>query len=220
MADPRPPRPLAALDRERQQAIQRLCEVFAADGFSERELEQRLDAAYRAATPAELRELTADLPAASAPAPIGNAPAPHLAPGERQAVVAVMGGAERRGDWAPPREVYAIAVMGGVELDFRHARFTERLTEITCFALMGGVEIVVPPGVRVELSGAALMGGFGQSGTPDAQTDPDAPTLRISGICLMGGVGVEVRLPGETAKEARKREALERKRQARLRAGR
>ena len=37
------------------------------------------------------------------------------------------------------------------------------------------------------------------------------PTLRIRGFAMMGGVGVEVRLPGDTAREAKKQRRLERK---------
>ena len=53
---------------------------------------------------------------------------------------------------------------------------------------MGGAEIIVPPGVRVETDGVAIMGGFeATAGDADA-LGSDVPTVRISGLCIMGGV--------------------------------
>jgi hypothetical protein len=121
-----------------------------------------------------------------------------------------MGGAERRGSWTPPRQLNVIAVMGGVELDFREARFAPGVTEVTCFAMMGGIEITVPPGVHVETSGMGLMGGFAHSGSADAPADPNAPVLRIGGVAIMGGVELNVRFPGENRGDARRRERLQR----------
>ena len=57
----------------------------------------------------------------------------------------------------------------------------------------------------------ALCGGFEhQTDTPLRRT-PDVPILRVRGLALLGGVGVEVRLPGETPREAKRRRRLERK---------
>ncbi|MDQ3555159.1 MAG: DUF1707 domain-containing protein [Gemmatimonadota bacterium] len=222
MSEQPAPHPIA-LEQQRQRVVEQLCERFADEILSEGMLEERLDLAYRASTPADLQALVADLPAVReggvVAAVTGAETIRPARSADRQTVVAVMGGAERKGVWAPSRELYAFAVMGGVDLDFRQARFAHAVTEITCFAMMGGVEIVVPPGVRVELNGGAFMGGFGQKGGAEATTDPGAPLLRIGGACLMGGVEVQVRLPGETQKEARQRVRLERKRQERLSRG-
>ena len=121
------------------------------------------------------------------------------------------------------------------------------VTEVNIFAIMGGAQIIVPPGVHVDMSGFALMGGFGQSGyappptDPNATvlriggfalmggfgqtgsaplpTDPNAPVLRIGGFALMGGVEVNIRYPGERPRDARDREKLERKERKRLSGG-
>jgi hypothetical protein len=98
-----------------------------------------------------------------------------------------------------------LAMMGGAELDFREARLSSGVTEIEIFALMGGVEILVPPGVRIDAGGMAIMGSFAHGAGNNESTAPDAPVIRIGGIAIMGGVEVHVRLPGETAREARRR---------------
>ncbi|WP_420463765.1 hypothetical protein [Candidatus Palauibacter sp.] len=92
----------------------------------------------------------------------------------------------------------------------RQAAFATAEVSVRLFALMGGVDIVVPPGVRVEWGGLALMGGVTM---PEPSTPParDAPVIRISGLVCMGGVDVVERLPGESAGDARKRRRMARK---------
>ena len=112
-----------------------------------------------------------------------------------------------------------IALMGGVELDLREARFAPGVTEINILAMMGGANIVIPPGVHLDMSGVAIMGGFTQKGHTEAPGDGSAPILRIGGFCLMGGVEVSVRYPGEKASDAKRRERLSRE-AAKLASGR
>jgi hypothetical protein len=219
MAHPSPaPVPL---EQTRQRVIQQLCGHFAVDNLTAEGLEERLDRAHAAATLEELRALTADLPVvAEGQVPAGPrsfATPGHLA--DRQLIVGVMGGAERKGVWTPPRELYVVALMGGVALDFREARFGPGVTEVRVVAIMGGAEIIVPPGVHLDMSGVALMGGFAQQGRVEPPTDPDAPVLRIGGFAMMGGVDVQVRHPGERARDARRREKREAAEHRRLRGG-
>lgn len=88
-------------------------------------------------------------------------------------VLALLGGADRRGAWAPADRVRVVAIMGGAKLDLREAELLEGETEITVFALMGGVQILVPDDVHVEADGIGLMGA---SARPT--TAPTTPTRR------------------------------------------
>jgi len=209
------PRPVP-LDQTRQRVINQLVEHYAVENLDDCGLEERLGKAVAATSLAELDALVADLPTTAARAEgslaaagTGVARADYVP--ERQIVAAVMGGAERKGAWTPPKELVAIGVMGGAELDFREARFGPGVTEVNCFVLMGGVEIVVPPGVHVEMNGVAVMGAFVSSGSVGEAAPPGAPILRIGGFAMMGGVEVQVRYPGEKGSDARRRERLERK---------
>jgi hypothetical protein len=203
--------------RTRERAVQVLCAHFAEDNINLEELERRLDLAYAASTTAQLDTLTSDLPAlahgpaAETPAPVRTAvtvdPATQVA--DSDFMIAVMGGVERKGAWVPARRMTVATVMGGAELDFREATFGAELTDVWVIAIMGGVEIIVPPGVRTEVKGLPIMGGFGSS-APSAGLPPGAPILRVRGLALMGGLEVKVRLPGESEKEARKRLRAER----------
>ncbi|MEJ2369751.1 MAG: DUF1707 domain-containing protein [Gemmatimonadales bacterium] len=221
LPDRPPPSELSATAEERERTVQRLSAHFAADHLEISELERRLDLVYAATSQAELTELVADLPALSVDQEIEVASAPRIEPWRAvprtQTMVAVMGGAERKGQWTPPRHMNVVAMMGGAKLDFREAMFGEPAAEVTIVVFMGGVEIVVPPGVRVESNGFALMGGFEQM-AQDASAQ-DAPLVKVNGFACMGGVDIKVRLPGETEREARKRVKREKSRQ-RLQRGR
>jgi len=201
------------LGEARQATIDALCEHFANDAISVEDFERRVEVAHRATTLEDLQALLRDLPEGHLPALHGARPMPASSPGTRPVaaahdreqgfVVAVMGGATRRGRWRPARTTYALALMGGTELDFREAVLPRGVTQVQVVAIMGGVDILVPPGVNVESHGIGVMGGFDDAG--DQHYDPDAPTLRIAGVAVMGGVDITVRYPGESARDARRR---------------
>lgn len=212
----------APLNHTRQVTIDALCEHFANDVMSVEDFEARVDVAHRATTVDELRELLRDLPsgnlptvagAQASPAHVGSrAPAPRRHSKENGYAVAVMGGARRAGQWNPARVNHTIAVMGGVELDFREAALPQGVTELKVYTVMGGVEIIVPPGLAVESHGIGIMGGFEHVADDERQAwDSTAPVLRISGIALLGGVDIKVRHAGESARDARRRRRQERR---------
>ncbi|MBC7788998.1 MAG: DUF1707 and DUF2154 domain-containing protein [Anaerolineae bacterium] len=184
----------------RERVVQALCIHFASDHLSMTELEDRLERAYAARSAGELEALVANLPVLSRDK-VDQGLAPILAPSSvvppRGVLMAVMGGNGRRGGWLVPRHLKIVAVMGGAELDMREARFSPGVTEIDVFVLMGGVEISVPPGVRVEIVGSALMGGFEADAGDASALDSSQPILRISGLVIMGGVEAKVRKPGK-----------------------
>ncbi len=224
---PSPSQGVKASQDTRQRAIDALCEHFAADTIDLDEFERRVDAAHKAETVQELRRLLRDLPTPGTAlvesdnvvAPEGRVPAmptrrqvarPELVK-DNQFLVGVFGGPSRRGNWIPARHVWGIACMGGVELDFRDATLGPGVTEVTVFAMWGGVEIIVPPDLQVEFSGMGFMGAFDCAEDVGRVFDPDAPILKINGLAIMGGADVTVREPGETAREAKRRKRLERK---------
>lgn len=218
------------IKRSREQAVERLMEHFANDVLEVDEFERRVDVAHRSATSAELDELLSDLPTLTAnvpvrqtdsslvPRPITMVPAHDVR--ERSLVMACLGATERKGRWIPARRSNVFTVMGGATLDFREAMMGPGVTEVWIFALMGGVEIIVPPGMPVEVDGLALMGGFNFDSNEPEVRDPDQPLLRIRGMAVMGGVDVVVRDIGETSRDARRRRRFEKKLRRRLKSGR
>jgi hypothetical protein len=210
------------LAQTRQVTIDALCEHFANDAMTVEEFERRVDTAHAAGTLDELRELLRDLPGGGLPAVAGGGvQGPGYAVARPADVrdsgysVAILGGSRRIGRWSPARSNTAIAFCGGVELDFREAVMPPGVTEVKVFAMWGGVEVIVPPGMNVECHGVGIMGGFDHAPEAATPVDPRAPTLRITGVALMGGVEVTVRHLGESGRDARRRRRQERRERAR-----
>ncbi len=211
------PASLAAVADLRERVTECLSDAFAHDLLDGEDFEQRLDLAYQARTIAQLEELVADL---EMPAPQTRALAipadayPNRPEGKL--VLALMGGVSRGGRWLAPKTLRAVAVMGGVELDLREAILPPGITEIHVTAIMGGVEIIVPPNVAIQADGIAVMGGFEDVHRAPAIQDASVPQLRIKGFALCGGVEIKTRLPGENAWDAWKRNWRERKQRRQL----
>ena len=218
--------------KTRQRTIDALCQHFATETLDNDEFERRVDLAHRVETVQALRSLVADLPAlgtasgssqkqatqAAVPGVRGHTADPHLVRGP-QFIVGILGGPSRKGNWVPPRHLRSVAFWGGVDLDFREARMGPGVTEVSAFAMMGGVKIIVPSDLQVECTGIGIMGGFDCSDEVRRVSDPDAPILKINGVAIMGGVDVKVREPGETALDAWRRRRSARRERRRQRRG-
>jgi hypothetical protein len=177
-------------DADRDQVAGVLREALAQGRINADELEERLSRAYAAQTFGDLEPLTSDLPdeAAAVPVPggfpVGRSPRFKFS-------LAIMGGSSRGGNWVVPKRYLAFAIMGGVKIDLRDAAFAERAADIHAVAIMGGVTIIVPEGLPVEVSGLGVMGGVGSS--VNGPGVPGARLVRVSGLALMGGIGAQRR---------------------------
>jgi Domain of unknown function (DUF1707)/Cell wall-active antibiotics response 4TMS YvqF len=204
-------RELRASDVDRDAVAEQLRDAAAHGRITMDELEERLELAYGAKTYAELAPITRDLPAdgrsavpvvapRSAPAPrdrIGGTPT-------RRGAFALLGGATRKGDWVVPAQYKATAVLGGVDIDLREARFAEQLTVIHATAFLGGINIVVDEGVEVHVDGIGILGAFEQSSSSGSTSAAvGRPVVRITGFALMAGVNVEVKPPKGSKKKAK-----------------
>lgn len=183
MADERDDRPqVLASDVERERVALLLRDAAGEGRLTLEELAGRLDWAYGARTSGELELVTDDLPA--------QRPAAEVDSGTgTSSVVAVMSGAERSGRWRLGKRCRAIAVMGGCKLDLRGAELTAQDPVIRAVSIMGGIEIVVPEGIAVEVTGLAVMGGKSVriKGVPP---QPGAPRIHVRVFAWMGGVSV------------------------------
>ncbi|MDI3386915.1 DUF1707 domain-containing protein [Streptomyces sp. B-S-A8] len=203
---------LRASDADRERVAERLREAVAEGRLDMEEFQERLDVTYKARTYGELEPVTRDLPeaaAASAPpaVPARAAGAGAWAgriggAGTSAGAVAIMGGFSRKGVWTVPRRFNCFTFCGGGEVDLREAKFEAPEVVVNCVAIMGGVDVVVPPGVEVVVRGVGVMGGFDERLSEDPP-EPGAPRVIVTGFAFWGGVGVKRKL-SKAAKRRRK----------------
>ncbi|MFH9570005.1 DUF1707 domain-containing protein [Streptomyces sp. NPDC017454] len=217
---------LRASDADRERVAEVLRDALAEGRLDMTEFQERLDTTYSARTYGELAPITQDLPVGGASVaprvsmtkePEGSADwAGRITGGGEGSsswAVAVMSGFQRKGRWTVPRRFNSVAFWGGGDIDLREANFADREVVINCVAIMGGMNVIVPPGVEVIVRGVGVMGGFDhrEEGVPG---DPGGPRVIVTGFALWGGVGVErklTRAERQRQKEERRQEKLERR---------
>ena len=195
-------------DADRHQVAELLREAAGEGRLDIDELDERLEAAYSAKTYADLVPLTADLPVNAPQHPPATGPrvdVPGVPAVRYDSSIAIMGGTSRKGLWEVGSSHTAFALMGGVDIDLRQARFTTRETVIRAYAIWSGIDIYVNAHTRVIVDGVAIMGGFDQ-GRDRVQPElgPDSPLVRVTGFALMAGVTVQRRpMPGQGRRKRR-----------------
>jgi Domain of unknown function (DUF1707)/Cell wall-active antibiotics response 4TMS YvqF len=186
---------LRASDADRDQAADVINSALAEGRLTAEEHSDRLDAIYSAKTHAELVPLLDDLPAK----PTQMAPTAMTEAGVARSgrhgshIAAIFGGASRKGPWHVDPHMRVTTIMGGVELDFREAVLPGKEVTIYARTILGGLEITVPPEMRVIDSGITILGGREITGDSPESAHPDAPLLRVEGPCVLGGVEVRRR---------------------------
>ncbi|MFJ9454841.1 DUF1707 domain-containing protein [Kitasatospora sp. NPDC101447] len=177
-------------DADREKIAELLRDAYAEGRLDADEHAERIEAAYAAKTFGDLAPLTRDLPArplSFEKQPLGAA-APTPQPPARQespAVVAIFGGASRKGRWRVGSHLKAFAAFGGVEIDLSDAVFESPEVEIVVMAMFGGVEVRVPENVSLQGGGVGLFGGFDVR--EQTAADPYAPVVRVKGLAMFGG---------------------------------
>ena len=213
VADQDKPAPIPTAER-RDAVVARLTQAFTAGRIEIEDFELRTERAMRARTVEELDAALDGLAETRKPVPVVmpnsgefviDQPRRHTA----KATVAVMSGVNRKGKWAPARRHVALAWMGGAHLDFREAVLQPGITHVYLLSTWGGIEVAVPPGLDVEVTGLAIMGGLERISQESGSTDPRRPQLRIHAFAFMGGIEVRSLAPGEawTEEQEEKEEA-------------
>jgi predicted membrane protein len=77
-----------------------------------------------------------------------------------------------------------------MDLDLSSAEFAGVQTDIIKVSLIGGVRLVVPADVRVEVRGVVLIGGKDIERRPESAAS--AQVVRLRAVGLIGGIRVRV----------------------------
>lgn len=181
-------------DEERARVTE-LLRMHTAEGrLTLDEFSERVGVALAATSRADLDRIVADLPV---PAWVATPQVPGSEEETRRRratrwVVAVMSGAVRKGRWRTGRAINAVAIMGGCEIDLRQAEIDGPEVVVTAVAVMGGIEIIVPEGIDVDLTGIPIMGGKHMK-VADVPVLPGSPRIVVRAYPIMGGVTVRSR---------------------------
>ncbi|HET7543767.1 MAG TPA: LiaF domain-containing protein [Polyangiaceae bacterium] len=196
----------AALRQSRARTIERLTNGFTRDELALEEFEERLNRAYAADAEPDLDTLVADLspeteaivfdaevvPAANV-ALVPSSPSPRA--------LAILGSVERRGQLAA-RASGALAVLGSVVIDLRDVSLPAGVSTLQVSAVLGSVEIIVPPTLAVESAGASILGSFEGIQRVPRDPDPDLPVLRVQGRAVLGSIEIRTAVSAGRAPRA------------------
>jgi hypothetical protein len=173
------PRDLRASDADRERVIALLNEAAADGRLTLGEHSERAERAYTARTLGELAELTTDLAVPSAQ--------PIRLDG-RKPIAGVFGRERRDGRWVVPDRLGVTAIFGEVVLDLREAVLQSRRITVLATVLGGTVQLIVPEGVAVEVTGSAALSRKSQNASPAPL--PDTPVIEVRAFSLAGRVKV------------------------------
>jgi hypothetical protein len=81
-------------------------------------------------------------------------------------------------------------VLGNIELDLRDVTFPDGVTQIHVRAVLGNIEIVVPPHLPVECEGTGILASFAALSRMPAEGTATGPVLRIVGSAVLGNVEI------------------------------
>lgn len=180
-------------DRDRDAVAQRLQEAFAERRLDDVEFDQRMRAALTARTSEDLDRLTADLPAATAdsstvPADAASSAVPGALRRTGRAMIAYKNSIRRGGRWSVPERLNCVVYKGSGWLDLRAAELTAPVTTVTAVAYKSRVDILVPPGVRVEMGGFGVSKGWSTEEDSEIRLPHDAPTVHVRGFAYKGTI--------------------------------
>lgn len=83
----------------------------------------------------------------------------------------------------------ATAILGGIDLDLRDAKLDSNEITIEVNAILGGVDIIISPDWRVDVSGIPIFGGW--SNKTRSNIDQNAPLLKIKCFAMFGGIEIK-----------------------------
>ena len=180
-------------DSERDQAVAELRQHLGEGRLLPEELSERVERALGARTRGDLEAVLADLPSSAPPLPEG--PRPHATGW----TVSIMASSLRRGRWRPRPRTNVISVMGSATIDLRQADLDGPELVIHAVAVMGEVEIVVPEGIDLDVSGIPILGEKSLDVRP-GPARPGSPRVLVRAVPVMGSVVVRSRpAPGTRA---------------------
>ncbi len=172
-------------DEERRAVVDQLRAATGAGRLSLEEFADRVSVVWDARTYGDLAPLTADLPAvAETVAPVVSTSSPRRADrpvkATRRRLVNVFSGARHAGGWSAGERMTVVSVFGHSHVDLTACHFPPGvdLVELRTIGVFAGIELVVPPGAVVDVTGFVLFGG--RQLRHDGPVNQAQPALRVN----------------------------------------
>lgn len=116
--------------------------------------------------------------------------------------LAIMGAVDKTKDAWELKSAEYTAIMGGIDLDVRKARFAEREISLSLTAIMGGITVILPDDVAATCNGTAIMGGVeimgrgsggivGNISTQIGDLEKAPKVLHLNCNCIMGSIEIK-----------------------------
>jgi hypothetical protein len=172
---------LRASDTDRERTVALLREHAVEGRLTLEEFTDRMSTAYLARTTDELEELARDLPAAHTPVVSRRRPTRFL--------FSILGSTEREGRIRVRRRVGCLTAFGNIDLDLRQATLEGDVITIVALGMFGTIDVYVPEGVEVDLTGFALAGHKRARGN-DPPPRPGTPLVRVFALSIFAGIDV------------------------------
>ncbi len=204
MSDREPPPPARrASDAERERAAELLRDAMASGRLGVEELDERIPQVFAATTRPELERLVDDVLVPATDAHPLAAGSTALAPSSGRLpvhpgsdgtgrIVSIFSGTERKGRWTVAARCKVLNVFGGTELDLSDAELAADTVELKVVSWFSGATVIVPPGLNVEVSDVAILGGNAVD-VGEERPDPGGPTIRIRLVSILSGAKVKRR---------------------------
>jgi hypothetical protein len=168
-------------DDDRERAVLALREHLLVGRLTLDEFSGRVEAALRAQATGELARVQEDLPAIFV-----AAEGSHRKPA--RVTAALLGHVARRGRLRLRRRTVAASGFGDLDFDLRDVTVDHWHTSVIVLAAFGNVDVYVPEGINVEVSGVTVFGHRRDWGR-DADR-PGAPTIHVHVIGFAGTIDV------------------------------
>jgi hypothetical protein len=164
-------------------AISQLQAAFGDGRLNEQEFELRMTKAMDAQTRGDLEKLVYDL------SPWSH---PEIVPPKPRQSFAIFSGIEHQGRFTLPAHYEVSAIFGGMVIDLRQAQWEQSTCDIHIKAIFGGVQIFVPPGVRVVAEGTQVFGGISKD-IRGRDLGSSSLTLRLHYLAVFGGIEIKTK---------------------------
>lgn len=183
----------------RSEVIDQLIMNYSHGELSYEAFERRLDQAMELQCNQALVELTQDLPLTVDKAFVESKKeglAPNMVSGDSEDVeymVNIFSGNNRGGVWTVPKEIRALSIFSGCDIDLTDAKFTQTELRIKIFSLFSGSDIYIPENVNVVSKAFCVFGGIDYQTVTQVNPNIVTPTIIIEGVCIFSGIDIKVK---------------------------